>query len=176
VAAYGRWKARVVAVGAVLTSADDYVLGLAASREARLEELTLSLARCKDQGQRLRLVAAERLAAVDMGKALEVLERTYGAAAPAQEEQLKATGTTSWSGSGGSVVAFPAPSGLDVCAQRIVAAVRRNGPATKDQLRARVKGSQDDFLRGIKTALAMGALVKSGSGTKTQPYRYESGD
>jgi hypothetical protein len=171
--AFERWRSRVVDLGALLTEADDYVLGLAASREARLAELARDLARCKDESRRLRLVAAERLAAGDMAKALELLERTYGAAAPAVEEPLRATGTA---GRVGRVVTFPGKTaGLGVGAQRCVAAVRTRGPLTKAQLRAAVKGNQGDFLRAVKEALGARALVRTGRGTKTKPYRYEAG-
>lgn len=167
-AAFERWRSRVVAAGAAVTDADTYVLGLAANRESRLEELVDALAKCKDDGRRLRLISAERLAAGDMAKALELLERTYGAAVPAVQE-LRATGT----GGGPRLVSFPPPTGLGVLGQRIVQALRAHGGQTKAELRQRVTGSEDAFLRGLKAALALHMVKRTGKGTKVVPYRYE---
>ena len=50
---------------------DVYVVAIAASREARLQELADELAKAKRPELRARLVAQERAAAGDMTKALE---------------------------------------------------------------------------------------------------------
>jgi hypothetical protein len=103
-----------------LGEADRFVVGLLASREARLESLIKELGREADVGRRLRLAAAERLAAQDMARALDQAERIFGGAAGRTEapiEEHSAMGTE-----GGRVLAFaPAAAGLSPAAQRIVA-------------------------------------------------------
>jgi hypothetical protein len=165
VAAFKRWRARLEAASVQLGEPDAYVVGLVASREARLEELSGELARCKRPERRLRLLQQERLAAADMQKALDLLDRTYGGAATEAAAPVRATGT------GGRVVAFP-QRGLGPMAQRIVAAADKGVALTKAQLRERIRGSQGDFLRGLREALAVGALARGGAGSRTRPYVY----
>lgn len=162
--AFEKWYARIEAIGVELGEADHYVIGLVASREARLQELSEALATCKTQRRRLQLVQAERMAAQDMAKALDLVERTYGGAGEVEKTaQVAATGT-----GGARVVPFRGPSAT---AQRILAAARTS-PLTKAELRRRVKGSQNDFLRALREALAAGELVREGAGSKARPYRY----
>jgi hypothetical protein len=164
--AFGKWYARIENLGVELGEADDYIIGLVASREARLQELAVALAACKSARRRLQLGQAERMAAQDMSKALDLVERTYGGAGEVEKTaQAAATGT-----GGAHVVPFR-PAGLSPTAQRIVAAVRA-APLTKSELRRRVKGAQGDFLRGIKDAIAAGELLREGAGSKARPYRY----
>jgi hypothetical protein len=174
-AAFDRWAARLEAAGVELGEADRFVVGLLASREVRLEGLVAELRREKDAGRRLRLIAAERLAAQDMAKALDQAERTYGSAvegAAAEVEEQAATGTE-----GGRVLAFAPAGGLSAVAQRIAAAVEKSSrPLTKDALRRRVAGSQDDFLRGVKEAERAGAIVRSGSGRRGSPFTFQPGE
>lgn len=147
-----------------LGEADSYPLALTALAESRLEELGQELATCRDRDRRLRLLAAERLAAQDMAKGLDLLERTFGGAI-GEAVPLKATGT------GGRVLDFPRP-GLGPLAQRLVAAVADGAPLTKAELRSRVRGNQGDFLRGLREALAAGALQKEGAGSRARPFKY----
>ena len=166
VAAFKRWRARLETAGVELGEPDAYVVGLVASREARLEELAGELARCKRPDRRLRLLQQERLAAGDMQKQLDLLERTYGGAVTEAAAPVGAAGTTS-----GRVVPFPQRR-LGATAQRIVAAAAKGGVLTKTQLRERVRGSQGDFLRGLREALAIGALAREGPGSRARPYLY----
>lgn len=112
----------------------------------------------------------QRLAAGDMHKALDLLERTFGGAVAEVEAEpaRQATGTD-----GADVLPFRARSGLGAVAQRIVAAAKAR-PLTKAQLRTRVRGGQGEFLRGLREAIDAGALRRDGSGTKARPYLYRS--
>ena len=170
-AAFGAWRKRLEALGVELADADRYVVGLLASREARLDELTGDLARCKDESRRLRLVAAERLAAGDMQRALELVHRTYGAAEADEQEAGVLQAAT---GTHGRVVAFRQRGGLGPLAQRLAAAVA-GGALTKAELRRRVRGSQGQFLDGLREALADGAIRRTGTGRRGRPFKYERG-
>jgi hypothetical protein len=171
--AFDRWRTRLAALGLELSDGDLYVLGVAASREARLESLAIDLKREKDAGRRLKLVAAERLAAADMTRVLDLLGRTYGTAvADPVPEVEEATGTE------GETRVLPfssaATHGLGPTAARIVAALQRAGrPLTKGALRRRVPGNQGHFLDGLKEAERAGAIVRGGVGRKGKPFTFE---
>jgi hypothetical protein len=177
---FDRWKARLEALGIEVQEADGYVLGLLASREARLEELVLDLRRERDPSRRLRVVACERLAAADMGKALEYAEKVFGASLsePGEtqvhgEQELTGTGTD-----GARVLAFePAPTrALGVVAGRIVAALSKAArPLTRAALRRCVAGSEDDFGRALREVIAAGVVKRQGSGKKARPFTYSRG-
>ena len=169
--AFDRWRTRLDSLGVELGEADGYLLGLLATREARLEELAAELVRSKDDMTlRLRLVAAERMAAQDMARALDQAERHFGSRVEAMPAQAVATGT------GGRVVSFPTPAPgtpASVTGQRIVAVLARSRKAlTKAELRRRVPGNQGDFLRGLREAEQTGAAAKDGAGTRSRPFRY----
>jgi hypothetical protein len=165
---FDRWVARLAEAEVELTDADRVLIGVVASREVRLEALGRELRREKDSGRRLRVIAAERLAAQDMSKALDQLVRTFGAAA-AEEETVAARGTGT---DGGRVLSFEArPQGLGRLAQRIVAALGKR-PLTKAQIRRLVSGSRSDFARGLQEAVDSGSVVRSGSGRKGRPFVY----
>jgi hypothetical protein len=171
-AAYRRWAGRLEHLGVELGAADVFVVALLATREARLEDLGRRLVQCRDETRRLRLIAAERLAAADMAKALDAAERAFGGlvedVAVVQGTSVRATGT-------GQVVTFPTgaeekrPGPL---AQRIFAVLAGERPLTKAELRRRVAGAQGDFLRGLREALSAGLVKRSGQGTKARPFRY----
>jgi hypothetical protein len=174
VAAFDRWASRIAAAGVELAEADLYVVGLLASREARLEALGRELRRERDAGRRLRVVAAERLAAGDMQKALDLAERVFGQQVAAGEEQVevhaRATGTD-------NVLAFEsAGRSLGTVAQRIASVVAKaHRPLTRDALRRRVPASEDDFGRALKEAVAAGAVQRGGAGKKGRPFTYARG-
>jgi hypothetical protein len=170
-AAFSAWRARLEALGLELGEADDYVLGLLACREVRLRDLTRVVARSKGS-DKLRAIAAERMASADFAKALDMAERLFGARAGEQEQEqaVVATGTA-----GGRVVPFRAASPTKagpVAQQRIVAALAPGMVLTKAELRKRVPGAQGAFLAGLKAAVTAGAIVREGQGTKSRPYRY----
>jgi hypothetical protein len=167
--AFVAWQKRLGALGVELGEPDTFLLGLISSREARLQELAQDLADCKDEGRRLRITAAERLAAGDFAKALDQAERIFGPRVTEGEPQAVKLAAQS----GGSVVAFPARPG-SVAGQRIVAALTKGGPMKKDDLRLRVAGNQGAFLRGLNEAVKGGAVVREGSGTKSRPYVYRA--
>jgi len=173
IAAFERWRSRLELAGVILAEPDLYVLGLASRAETRLEELGAELAQCKDAGQRLRLLEAERKAAIDVARSLDHLERVFGAAAvqeKARPVRAQATGTE-----GARVIAFQRQRGLSMTAQRIVAVARKAGVAlTRTQLRQRTVGSEPDFLAGLRQALDSGALRREGSGTRGKPYMYRT--
>jgi hypothetical protein len=168
--AFAAWQKRLEALGVELGEPDTYLVGLIASREARLEELAGELARCKDEGRRLRIVAAERLAAGDMAKALDQAERVFG---PRVAEGAPAIRKAAHEG-GSSIVPFPTRAG-SMAGQRIVVALTKGGPMRKEALRKLVPGNQGDFLRGLKEAMASGAVVREGTGTKTAAFVYRAG-
>jgi hypothetical protein len=174
--AFDRWAGRLSALGVELEEPDRFVVGLLASREVRLEALGAELRRERDSGRRLRIVAAERLAAADMQKALDQAERAFGAAVAEDEvpARAKATGTD-----GGRVVPFVSASarGLGQHAQRIVAALAKAPrPMTKAQLRRAVPGGQSEFTRGLREAVDVRAVMRCGRGSKGRPYVYQRGD
>jgi hypothetical protein len=166
--AYAGWTERLEALGVELGEPDTFLVGLLASREARLQELARDLARRKDESRRLKIISAERLAAQDMAKALDQAERIFGSRVTEDvpEAVRKAMGKA-------SVVPFPKRPG-SVTGQRIVVALTKAGALRKDALRRAVSGSQGDFLRGLKEALQSGAVVREGSGTKIAPYTYRA--
>lgn len=169
-AAFDLWVGRLETLGVELQDADAYVVGLLASREARLEGLVAELRREKDGGRRLRLLAAERLAAQDMAKALDQAERVFGAVTveDAVEQARQATGTD-----GANVIAFASKRGPSPVAQRIAATVAKaSRPLTKDALRRRVSGAEGDFLRGLREAVDAGTVIRTGHGRKGSPYVY----
>lgn len=175
-ACFDAWVKRLEGLGIELQESDGYVIGLLASREVRLEQLAHAVAIERDGSVQLRLVSAERLAAQDMARALDQAERVFGAsvaegAAVEQREAVSATGTD------GRVLPFASKgSGLSPVSQRIAAVVAKaSRPLTKDALRRRVSGSEDDFLRGLREAVAAGAVVRSGLGRKGAPYLYARG-
>jgi hypothetical protein len=171
-AAFDAWVTRLEALGLTLADADRYVVGLLASREALLEGLGAELRRERDSGRRLRLVSAERLAALDMAKALDLAERTFGGAV-AEEEPARATGTD------GRVLAFAAPTlrGLGAHAQRIASVVGKSPrPLTHAQLRQAIAGSEGDFREGLRSAVKAKAIARRGRGKKGSPYVYTRGD
>jgi hypothetical protein len=175
-ACFDRWAKRITAAGVELGEADLYVIGLVASREARLEALGGELWRERDAGRRLRVVAAERLAAADFGKALDMLERVFGASIgeveEAEQQRVRATGTD-------NVLAFDAGAGraLGIVAQRIAAVVAKAArPLTREALRRRVSGNEGDFNRGLKEAIGAGVVRREGLGKKARPYLYAKGD
>ncbi len=165
--AYEGWTTRLVALGVELGEPDLFLVGLLASREARLTELARDLAECKDQGRVLRIIAAERLAAGDMARALDQAERIFGS------RVTDAVPETVRKAAGSSVVAFPGKP-TSKTGQRIVTALEKKGPLRRDALRRAVPGNQGDFLRGLKEAVGSGAVVREGVGTKTAPYRYRA--
>lgn len=74
---------------------------------------------------------------------------------------------------------FVATSGsaLSAVAGRIVAAVAKaSRPLTKDALRRRVAGSEDDYRRGLREALAAGQVKREGLGRKGRPFLYSRGE
>jgi hypothetical protein len=166
--AFRRWRGRLEAAGVELGEPDEYVVAIAATREARLQELAEELAKVKRPDRRARIVAQERLAAGDMTKALELLERTFGASvAEAVAPEVKATGTD------GHVLAFR-PPGQSPRVKALVAAVAKRGPMTKAEMRGAVRGGQGEFLRAIREAVAAGVLRREGAGSKSRPYRYRA--
>lgn len=167
--AFAAWQKRLADLGVELGEPDLFLVGLIASREARLEELSADLAECKDEGRRLRIIAAERLAAGDMAKALDQAERVFGArVTEGLPETVKRAAE-----SGGSVVAFPQRP-RTVTGQRIVVQLQKGGPMGKDALRKAVPGNQGDFLRGLKEAVKVGAVLMEGTGTKSRPFTYRA--
>lgn len=167
-AAYAGWWARLEGAGVELGEPDTFLVGLIASREARLQELAHALAKCKDESHRLRIVAAERLAAGDVARVLDQAQRVYGPRAVEGVPSIRKAAA------GSSVVAFPLRPG-SVTGQRIVVALTKGGPMRKDALRVAVPGNQGDFLRGLKEAVASGAVTREGTGTKTAPFHYRAG-
>lgn len=169
--AFDRWVGRLEAMGIELQEADNYVIGLLASREARLEGLVAELRRERDAGRRLKLIAAERLAAADMAKALDQAERVFGASVGEAVVEPRAAAT----GTDGNVIPFVSKVGLSPTAQRLVGALAKAGaPLTREALRRRVSGSQNAFLAALREAVAAGALVRSGSGRKGAPHVYST--
>jgi hypothetical protein len=123
----------------------------------------------KGPDRRARVVAQERAAAGDMMKALELLERTFGASvAEAVAPEVKATGTD-----GGRVIQFR-PAGLSPRVKALVAAVAARGTMTKAEMRQAVRGGQGEFLKAIREAVDAGALKREGAGSKARPYRYRA--
>jgi hypothetical protein len=171
-AAFAAWRGRLEDLALELGPADEYVVAVIAVREVRLRELTRAVARARKQTEKLRAIAAERMASADFAKALDMAERLFGARVgeEIQEEALGATGTA-----GTRVVPF-IPAGRmkarTVAGQRIVAVLGRGVALTKAELRRRVPGAQGAFLAGLKEAVASGAVKREGEGTKARPFRY----
>ena len=176
VVCFDRWVKRLEALGVELGEADRYVVGVVASREARLEQLAAAVSSASDGALQLQLVQAERLAAQDVGRGLDLLERTFGASVGEVAVEEREAVSVSATGTDGRVLAFAARGGLSPVAQRIAATCARSSrPLTKDALRRRVSGSQDDFLRGLKEAVGAGGVVRTGVGKKGRPYLYARG-
>jgi len=170
-ARFDAWCSRLRGLGVELADTDLELVGVIASRQARLAALGEELAREADPDRRLRIGAAERMAALDVLKALDAAERAWGGVAVEGEAEpavVQRTGTDD-----GRVVPFRAP-GLGVVAQRVAAAVAKAGPLTKGELRRRVPGAQGAFLRGLREALAAGAVVREGDGRKGRPFKYRT--
>jgi hypothetical protein len=167
--AFAAWTRRLADLGVELGEPDLYLVGLIASREARLTELADDLAACKDEGRRLRIIAAERLAAGDMAKALDQAERVFGArVTEGLPENVKRAAE-----SGGSVVAFPQKP-RSVTGQRIVVQLQKAGPMGMTALRKAVRGNEGDFRRGLHEAVKLGSILREGSGTKSRPFTYRA--
>ncbi len=167
--AFDAWCKRIerASVALDLETAGAHLVVLLASREVRLEALQERLRRSK--GTDLELVRAERLAAGDMVRTLDLVERVLGPRVAAREPALEATGTT------GTVVSFPVKL-KSATGQRIAAALAVSPRALlKAELRAVVPGRQDQFLVGLAEAVRSGAVRRSGSGRKKDPYRYGRG-
>ena len=77
-------------------------------------------------------------------------------------------------GTDGSVVLAFRPAGLSPRVKALVAAVAKGGPMTKAELRGAVRGSQGDFLKAVREAVAAGALSREGAGTRSHPHRYRA--
>ena len=172
---FDAWVRRLEGRGVELGEADRYVVGIIASREARLEQLAAAVSSAVDGALQLQLVAAERLAAQDVARGLDLLERTFGGSVgEVAVEERQAVGAT---GTDGRVLPFASKgAGLSPVAQRIAAVVSKTSSRlTKDALRRRVPGSEDDFLRGLREAVAAGTVVRSGLGRKRHPYLYARG-
>jgi len=179
-AAFDAWVRRLQALGLEVGEADAYVVGLCASREVRLTQLAAAVAGELDGGTQLRLIQAERLAAADVASSLDHLERVFGVAAEAvpKPAQLRATGTGGPAPSG-KVISFAGASESKpktAIGQRLAAAVARSSaPLTMPALRRTVQGSEGDFRRGLRDALACGAIRRDGSGTRGKPFVYLRG-
>jgi hypothetical protein len=175
--AFDLWLTRLHRLGITVDRAgpDGDLVALVATRQARLEALASELARERDPDRRLRIGSAERLAAGDYARALDLVERAFGSrveVAAEEPDQLRATGTDD-----GNVLAFQAPGVRSKAAQRIVAVVAKAGaPLSLAQLRRRVPGSQGDWRRGLREAVDAGAVARSGRGHKGSPFLYSRGE
>ena len=167
------------ALGYEMGEADAYVVGLCASREVRLTQLAAAVAGELDGGTQLRLIQAERLAAADVASSLDHLERVFAVAGEVPKPAaLRATGTSGPAPSG-KVISFAGVSESKpktAIGQRLAAVVARSSaPLTMPALRRTVQGSEGDFRRGLRDALACGAVRREGSGTKGKPFVYRPG-
>lgn len=170
--AFDLWLTRLHRLGIEVDRAgpDGDLVALVASRQARLSALAGELAAERDPDRRLRIGAAERLAAGDYARALDLVERAFGSRvelAAEEPDELRATGTD------GNVLPFQAPGVRSKTAQRIVAVVAKAGaPLTLAQLRRRVPGSENDWRRGLAEVVAAGAVTRSGRGIKGSPFSF----
>lgn len=175
--AFDGWVERLRAVGVEVGEADAFIVGLLAVRTARLEQLSRAIAAEADGATQLKLVEAERRAAAAVQASLDHLERALGVAAAAEAPaQLRATGTSG--PAPGRVISFAVSSAKPKSAlgQRLAAAVARSAaPLTMAALRRSVAGSEGDFRRALRDALACGAVRREGSGTKGRPFVYLRG-
>lgn len=130
-----------------------------------------------DGALQLQLVQAERLAASDVARGLDLLERTFGVQAEGARDPVKVAATGAGD-SGGRVVAFTGGSSKPKTkgGQRIVAAVVNAGRGlTLAALRRSVAGSQNAFRAGLREAVACGAIRREGQGTRGRPFVYLPG-
>lgn len=168
-AAWRAWRARLEGLGVQLSDAGGYVLAVVAVRQTRLRELTAAVANARKQSDKMRMIEAERKASAAFAQALDLAERTFGAAVGEEAVAVAATGTT------GRVVEFPRAAPMKAratAAQRIVAALNGGRSLTKAELRRRVPGAQGVFLAGLAQAVERGDIVREGPGSKSRPYHY----
>jgi hypothetical protein len=183
-ACFSAWRQRLEALGAELSQADLYVVGVVSHREAGLEELQVEIRRTRDLGLRLKLVEAARRASLAFQNGLELLERTFGARVQAEPAALPvAVGA-----GGGRVMQFPSPGRPHVLAPRlkgpaavrarlvtaIANAERAGRPATKDLLLG-TQGDRQTILRVLGELVRSGEVRREGRGTRGSSFRYRTG-
>ena len=171
--AFDSWVKRLEALGVELAETDLFVVGLVASRQTNLEALRARLAEAEAPAA---LLAEERAAAKAFAEALDRAERVLGARAGEVAEALPvAVG-------GGRVLrlvahedAAPRNRGRVVVAERILVALGAGRALTRDELRAKVRGSKGEFLAQLKVLVRQGRVVAEGAGVKGSPRRYSIG-
>lgn len=172
-AAFDRWLASLAEVGVEVTAPLRYLVGAVAAAETAFEEAHGARVAEKAPEARARALETERRLNASFLAAVARLEDAAEAAGQAEVSLPVAVG-------GGARILpmrrpAPASSGRRVAAVRgrIVAALRRSGPLTKAELRRRVRGDDQAFLRELKALQAEGEVRRSGRGVKGNSYQYE---
>lgn len=168
-ARFDNWRARLEGQGVELNEADLFVVGLLASRESNLEALRQAIASA-DPVTLVKLELAEDRAARAFGLAMDRAERVF---APRIIEAVEPEAPRAQAP--GRVLVMQPRSGdtaLDAIVARLLKALDGGVRLTKAELRARVRGSQPEFLRAMNLLVEQGRLVRDGHGRRGRPHTY----
>ena len=176
-AAFDRWLEALAGVGVEVTAPLRYVVGAVAAAETALADAHAARVSAVTELRGPLLEAERKL----NGSFLAAVGRLEDAAAEAGQAVEPVRLPVAVGAGGGRVLAMvPRPEaparpgrGAATVRARIVDALRKHGPLTKDAIRARVRADDQAFLRALKALQAEGEVRRSGRGVKKHPHVYE---